>query len=146
MLKIIHPNSEILKKHIEYFYVLEGDWTQKLSYLAFPHYLNCVSFFKDIEIKRSDFQVEFSESAKPNTHIEILGKYLSPVRINYQGKIKEISIIFKPLGINRFLKKYYLLEAPKFSQSFNNKNWLNFGETFLSNQIDLKYPGGVLTF
>ncbi len=137
MLKIIHPNSEILKKYIEYFYVFEGDWQQKLSYLAFPHYLTCVSFLKDIEVRRSNFQVEFSESAKQNNHIEILGKYLSPVRINYHGKIKEVSIIFKPLGINRFLKKHYLLEAPIFSQSYNNKDWSKFGETFLSNQIDL---------
>lgn len=137
MLKTIYPNSEILKNYIEYFYVFEGNWPQKLSYLAFPHYFTGVSFFKDIEIKRSNFQVEFSESAKQNNHIEILGKYLSPVRINYQGKIKEVSIIFKPLGINRFLKNHYLLEAPMFSQSFNNKDWLNFGETFLSNQLDL---------
>lgn len=134
MIKTIIPNSPILKKYIECFYIYEGKASSKYTYVAFPHYNTGLSFFKGATIKRSHRSIEISESTINGLHIEILGKYTSPVLIQLDGLITEISIIFKPLGINRFIKDNYQSIAPNFSQELTNIVWRHFGEDLFSGE------------
>lgn len=107
------------------------------SYLAFPHYNTGLSFFKGAMVQRKNWNVQLSENPNIGVHIEILGKYTTPVFIEYKGKFREISIIFKPLGLNRFFKDNYLSIAPNFSQELTNSVWQHFGETMFSGEDDL---------
>jgi AraC-like DNA-binding protein len=137
VIKTITPNSPILKKYIECFYIYEGKSSSKYTYVAFPHYNTGLSFFKNTTIKRHQRSLEISESTINGLHIEILGKYTSPVLIQLDGLITEISIIFKPLGINRFIKDNYQSIAPNFTQEFTNSVWRHFGEDLFSGGDDL---------
>ena len=137
MIKTITPSSPILKKYIECFYLYAGESNSKFRYLAFPHYNTGLSFFKGSSVQREELRVEISESINVGLHIEILGKYTSPVLIEYKGKVREISIVFKPLGINRFIRDSYQSLASNFSQELTNNIWSNFGENLFLEEDDL---------
>ena len=137
MIKTITPISPILKKHIVCFYIYEGKTSSKYTYVAFPHYNTGLSFFKGVTINRRKRILEISESSTNGIHIEILGKYTSPVLLEYNGLIREISIVFKPMGINRFISDNYQSIAPNFSQEFTNIVWRHFGEDLFSGEDNL---------
>lgn len=138
MIKTITPISPILKKHIVCFYIYEGKTNSKYTYVAFPHYNTGLSFFKGAIINRSNRNIEISESSTNEIHIEILGKYTSPVLLEYNGLIREISVVFKPMGINRFINDNYKSIAPNFSQEFTNISWRQFGEDLFSGEDSLR--------
>lgn len=134
MIKTYIPQSPILQKYIECFYVFNAQSPNQLSYLAFPHYNNGLSFFKGVEIIRKEFQIDIVESSNSKVQIELLGKYLNPLLIKYSGRIQEISIVFKPLGINRFIRQNYHTIASNFSQEFQNSRWQIFGEKLFTSE------------
>ncbi len=125
MINTIFPNSPILKKYIECFYRLEDENPSNLSYLAFPHYNTGLSFIKGVDILRQGTEVDIIANSTSDVSIELVGKYVYPLRIRYKGSVQEISIIFKPFGINRFLRKDFHSIAPGFSQAFENNAWKN---------------------
>lgn len=134
MIKTISPTSPILKKHIECFYIYEGAPNSSFKYVAFPHFNTGLSFFKGASVDRQNWSLQITENNVLGVHIEILGKYTTPVFLEYKGQLKEISVVFKPLGLNRFFKENYFSLAPKFSQQLNNNSWTQFGESlFLGN-------------
>ncbi len=138
MLKSLKPSSPILKKYIECFYFYSGESSSSLRYLAFPHFNTCLSIFKGITIQRQASQLKVIES-NSNAHcMEFIGKYMGPVLIQYEGKCEEISIIFKPLGINLFLKDYTQPIEPNFSKPITEKAWIDFIENFFKHDFDLK--------
>jgi AraC-like DNA-binding protein len=137
VIKTTAPSSPILKKYIECFYIYEGKSNAVFSYVAFPHLNTGLSFFKGAVIQRQNWSVQITENANNGIHIEILGKYISPVLIEYKGKLREISIVFKPLGLNHFFSDNYISIAPKFSQELTNDVWSQFGESLFSGDDDI---------
>lgn len=137
MLKTIPPSSPVLKEHIECFYMYSVDSDSKLTYLAFPHCNTGLSFFKGVVIQRNYPHIILSESVSKKISMELLGKYNSPLLIDYTGPLQELSIIFKPLGINRFFRQNYQSIAPHFSQELINESWSNFGEQLTFTEADL---------
>jgi AraC-like DNA-binding protein len=125
VLKTFIPASKELQKYIEVFYVFMPEKPSQFSYIAFPHINTSISFFKGVSISRNNFSVSIeqqSETINKNC-IEILGKYTKPVFVHYAGDFEEVSIVFKPLGANRFLKENFGKVAPEYSQSFNDEIW-----------------------
>jgi AraC-like DNA-binding protein len=84
---------------------------------------------KGVSVQRKNWTLQVLENRTESVHIEILGKYTTPVLLEYKGQLREISVIFKPLGINRFFKDNYFSLAPHFSQELVNDVWRKFGET-----------------
>ncbi len=146
MLKTIIPSSPILKKHIECFYIYTSESTSTFRYLAFPHYNKGLSFFKGATIHRKYPRVEISENKQEEVKIEILGKYTCPLLIEYKGKLQEISIIFKPLGLNYFFRENYQSMAPLFSQELVNEIWRRFGENLRFEEDELHILESFLIF
>lgn len=138
MIKTHRPQSLFLQKYIECFYVLNCESPFQFRYLAFPHYHCGLSFFKGIDVQRNHFQIHLVESSDLKVQIELLGKYINPLIIQYSGKIQEISIVFKPLGINRFIRKNYQSIAPNFAQEFKNREWQLFGEKLFTTDNAIK--------
>lgn len=137
MIKTIAPSSPVLGKYIECFYICEGKFDSAFSYIAFPHFNTGLSFFEGASVHRQNWTLQISENTKEGVHIEILGKYTTPVFLEYKGQLREISIVFKPLGLNRFFKDNYLSLAPKFSQELTNDVWSQFGESLFSGNDDI---------
>ena len=92
---------------------------------------------KGASVQRQNWTLQVSENTSDRMHIEILGKYTTPVLLEYKGQLREISIIFKPLGLNRFLKDNYLSLAPEFSQELLNDVWGQFGESLFTGDDDI---------
>ena len=131
------PSSPILKKYIECFYFYEGKPNSTFRYVAFPHFNTGLSFIKGVSVQRKNWTLQVSENTSDRMHIEILGKYTTPVLLEYKGQLREISIIFKPLGLNRFFKDNYLSLAPEFSQELVNDVWGQFGESLFTGDDDI---------
>ena len=137
MIKTIAPNSPILSKYIECFYIYEGKSNSVFSYVAFPHFNTGLSFFKGASVHRQNWSIQISGNSDLDVHIEILGKYTRPVLLEYKGQLREISIVFKPLGLNRFFLDNYNSIAPDFSQELKNEIWRQFGESLFSGNDDI---------
>jgi len=129
VIKTIEPSSPILRKYVECFYFSEGKSNSSFSYLAFPHFNTGLSFLKGASVQRQNWSLQVSENRSDNVHIEILGKYITPLLLEYKGQLREITVIFKPLGMNRFFKDNYLSLAPNFSQELVNDVWRKVGKT-----------------
>jgi AraC-like DNA-binding protein len=102
------------------------------SYLAFPHTVSAISFFKGVDIARNDFQIKVDAATGADNKVDILGRFTRPVLLHYEGNFEEITIIFKPLGVNRFIKDDLLSVAPSYSQLYHNEEWLKFSELLFS--------------
>ena len=137
MITTIAPSAPLLKKHIECFYIYEGYPHSIFRYAAFPHFNTGLSFFKGASVHRKNLTLQISENTIKGTHVEILGKYTTPVLLEYKGQVREISIVFKPLGLNRFFIQNYLSLAPKFSQELKNDVWAQFAESLFSSNNDI---------
>lgn len=138
MLKTFIPHSALLQKYIDTFYVFSSDKPQKFSYVAFPHVNTAVSFFKGVSISRRNLEITLEQEIdnSNNTCVEILGKYVHPVFVHYNGDFEEVSIVFKPLGITHFINEDFLSVAPLYSQSFNNAKWQAFSQVLLQKHND----------
>ena len=137
MIKTIAPSSPILKKYVECFYIYEGKPISIFRYLAFPHFNKGLSFFMGAKVQRQNWSLQISENTNIGVNIEVLGKYTTPVFLEYKGVMREISFVFKPLGLNRFIKDNYLSIAPNFSQELTNDVWSQFGESLFSGNDDI---------
>ena len=126
MLKTIIPQSDLLRKYIEVFYVFTPGKPKQFSYIAFPHINTAISFFSGVNLTRKDPQVIIQENLEKANHnsVEILGKYTRPVLVHYEGDFEEIAIVFKPLGVNHFIRGNLLDIAPEYSQPLLLKNWI----------------------
>ncbi len=140
MLKTFKPKSKILQKYVDLFYVLDNQEFERFSYAVFPHVDTCVSFIKGATITRSNFQVNIlaSKNNSANKCIEIIGKYTNPVFVNYEGKIQEVSVVFKPLGINHFMKENLKDLTPNFAQALNLFDWDFLCSKIFETQDELK--------
>lgn len=130
MIQTITPISPKLRDYIECYIVYPRDIHHSMSYVSFPNKNTCISLFKGVEIKRGNLSAEISSSniKKNEISIEIVGKFTKPFYVSYNGFINEISIIFKPLGVNRFLRGDLVEYAPSPSQPLENPNWKLFAE------------------
>lgn len=144
MIKTIAPISKTLSKYIEYYYIFVNEEQYAMSYVAFPHVNTCISLFRGVEIQRDKFTLRIfsKEDFKNEVSVEITGKYTQPFFVNYQGDFDEIAIIFKPLGVNYFLKDDLIDYAPAFSQSLPLPHWHALAEKLflepdLINRIEL---------
>ena len=125
MLKTFVPASAALQQYIEVFYVFISDKPSQFSYIAFPHTNTAISFFKGVSIERNNYHISIAEQkGTGNNHcVEILGKYTKPVFVQYTGDFEEVAIVFKPLGVNSFIKGDFAELAPDYSQSFDDEIW-----------------------
>jgi AraC-like DNA-binding protein len=136
MIKTIVPLSETLRKYIVYFYVFTNEYKNSLRYITFPHINTSISFLKGVNLTRDDYaiNVAYNEYTREQVSVEITGKYTQPVFINYEGDFKEITIVFKPLGVNCFLNDDLIKYAPLFSQPLTLTHWLSIAEELFQEQ------------
>lgn len=106
--EIITPKSELLKKYITSFNVLnELDLNREIIYSAFPQRGITVVFFKNaqIDVVENAVKIEFIESHKCS--VVQLGKFLSPIKVHYKNYGPKISIHFSETGVNYFFPNYF---------------------------------------
>ncbi|MFT3744208.1 MAG: helix-turn-helix domain-containing protein [Pyrinomonadaceae bacterium] len=104
MLKVYKPRNAELRKHIECFYVYTRDADDDpVRYLTFPSIFTLVSISKDSLTTETELGLRTEYCAGNPIEANLVCAFNKPVCIEYSGQIDEITIYFKPLGINAFL-------------------------------------------
>lgn len=93
-----------MQNFIEYFYILTRSADEEtVAYLTFPNIYSMVSvnYYAQIKTKGNKVNVEFNAD---NILVSgLAARYKQPLLIEYSGAANEITICFKPLGLNAFL-------------------------------------------
>lgn len=101
-----YPQDEKLKKCIEYFYFIKTESPDfKKAWYSFPHVNNAVSIYKqvDYDIQKSRAFITENKIARYTAFIQ--GKKQEPLLVQMLGAINRVTIIFKPLGLNHFVRQ-----------------------------------------
>lgn len=103
--RVFKPKNEKLKQYIECFYTLKNSKGSNFSYLTFPSFYTIVAVLTNAKFETNSNQVTTKESTKSKFISSIVANFQNPLVFTYKGIINEITIYFKPGGINAFLDK-----------------------------------------
>lgn len=98
------PENNILKQYIEGYYFLNDQGTEAdKAYMTFPnnYCIVTVNFNSKIKLDRNKISIE--PSYANNIYASFVYRYVNPIEVYYTGPFQEITIYFKPLGINHFV-------------------------------------------
>jgi ribosomal protein L4 len=96
MYKIYKPNSVILRKYISEFTILKRENFQPIKYFALPHTKSTLSFFSQANIAYNNLSLVIDRKLNKRPLILALGKYTTPLFLNYKDFVDEIAINFTP--------------------------------------------------
>ncbi|MGJ1436273.1 helix-turn-helix domain-containing protein [Sphingobacterium multivorum] len=103
-IKIYRPESLLLKKYIECFYILEKtDEEKATAYFTFPSIYTIVTISEQTQTMASPNKVITKHFPSNSIETNLVCNFNEPVLVCYEGKINEITTYFKPLGINAFI-------------------------------------------
>ena len=93
-----------MKQYIEgYYFIVDEDAEGTEEYLTFPNNYAIVTTNLNSTVSFSDNKISIIPSARENIHASLVYSYAVPIVVYYEKPIREITIYFKPLGINRFV-------------------------------------------
>jgi AraC-like DNA-binding protein len=133
-IQLYRPGNHLLQNFIEYFYILTKDSKEEaVTYLTFPNIYSMVSINYHALIKTNGNQVtvEYNEDNLLVSGLAV--RYKQPLLIEYAGAANEVTICFKPLGLNAFLEHPVSFYAK--NDSLEN-NFLPFDD-FLQEMINI---------
>lgn len=98
------PENDTLREYIEGYYFISDDESEGIEeYLTFPNNYSIVTINLDSSVTCSENRISIVPSAKKNIYASLVYNYTTPIILHYEKPIREITIYFKPLGINRFV-------------------------------------------
>lgn len=99
------PQNPILQQYINnYYFLINSDKEKEKCYLTFPNNYCIVSVAFNCELKLDNNKYLVQENKDVHSLSTIISHYKKPLQIQYFGNIKELTVSFKPLGINHFLQ------------------------------------------
>ncbi|MFT3947839.1 MAG: helix-turn-helix transcriptional regulator [Agriterribacter sp.] len=142
-IETFYPIDSRLKSCIEYYYFFKSDSADFISnYFAFPNTMQALNIHKNISYKISGHTVKVKGIAENNFKMLLQGKFENPLYVQLSGKLDKITIIFKPLGLNHFIKSPFNEIAAKPTQPFleweEHKNHSGFLGHFFSESHYIK--------
>lgn len=119
-LEFYPPKSKLLQKYIEgYYFISPDEKSQLLKYWTFPNNFFILSVSQNADIKIDDKNIIIRQSQKENIATHFVAKYKKPIQVIYEEPVKELTIYFKPLGINQFVKNPEIFFKNAFGADFN---------------------------
>ncbi|MCC9070399.1 AraC family transcriptional regulator [Flavobacterium sp. F-65] len=104
-LKLFVPQSKLLKNYIDYFYILKkSPDSENISYFTFPYVNTIVSINQYPEFIFEENRLTVKKNTNNPILATLLCGYTKPIEVNIPDYIHEITISFKPLGVNAFLE------------------------------------------
>lgn len=129
---IFYPEHPLLKECIEYYYFQKNDSnTFSADYFAFPHTLQALNIHKNISCEINSHQVKVTGIEEDNYAMILQGRFELPLHVQQEGKINKLTIIFKPLGLNCFIKSPYYEIGSEPTQMFTEWSKSKSNITFL---------------
>lgn len=131
-----YPSNPVLKKYIAYFYFVKTDSpAHKSSFYCFPKNSTPLSINKNVKHKFTDDGMTAVSTNNDNYVTTVLGMFRKPFLIKESGAVDEVTIVFKPGGLNNFITQPYYKIAPNSAQVFNewdSADYTNFLEKFFT--------------
>jgi AraC-like DNA-binding protein len=116
------PRNKFLQQHIDRYYFLKTtDAKFNSRYYGFPSLTTPLNIHRNVKIRMEDNFVGVSASAENNHCLILQGMRKNPLAVELTGMLDKITILFKPLGLNHFIKKKFHEVAANNSQMF--KEW-----------------------
>ena len=113
------PESTFLRQFVAYYYSDgSADPSYRNSYLFYPHVNTTVSLYKNAVCSLSDHEVVVSYDADAK-YLKLVTQQFLPRRALQIGKTDKVAIVFKPLGLNRFIPEKYSTLVPNEAQLFS---------------------------
>ena len=103
-LDFFRPKNKILQEYIEeYYFLTEDKNSTPIKYRTFPNNFCVLSVNQNAKVEFNENSYLIS-SAKTNEILaDIVVRYNEPIEVVYENVVDEITIYFKPLGINHFI-------------------------------------------
>jgi AraC-like DNA-binding protein len=121
------PENSLLKKYIHYFYTdSSSDNSHYKKYSFFPHIFTTLSFYYNARVpvcSETPFKIVHENNRRI---IKVLTNHHSTKTVEQKGEIDKIAIVFKPLGLNHFLREPFCTIAKEEIQLFEpvgNSAW-----------------------
>lgn len=104
-LKFYKPKSEFLEKYVQgYYFTQRNKGSEPLHYLTFPNNYTIVTVMQNVSFSQINNRMKIKPSEKDEIFANMVYRYTSPIEILYEEPVNEITIYFKPLGINFFVE------------------------------------------
>jgi len=104
-IKVYSPSNPLLKKYIECIYILTHNSEEEpAKYITFPSIFTIVSSSEKSKSITKGNQLIIGQCDDNEVETNLVSDFNKPVYVQYEGKINEITIYFKPLAINSFLE------------------------------------------
>lgn len=105
-LQYFRPKNKLLSQYLEGYYFLEKERDEPtVEYFTFPNNFSIVSVITDAQIVMDDKSAFVKEKKEAAFLSTLICHYKKPFKVHYEGKIREITFYFKPLGLNAFIPK-----------------------------------------
>lgn len=99
------PKSRFVQKYIKYYYFhLSKDISYRKKFMYYPNHQNALTIYKNANVKYyKNHSVSFPDS-KLNYYMAYSGIQPKPRIAEILGPFTKVGVIFKPIGINYYLK------------------------------------------
>jgi AraC-like DNA-binding protein len=119
-LDFYRPHDPLLSDFIEgYYFLKETEIDKNLKYFTFPNNFFILSALTDSMVFEADGCINCRPTNAPNFQANLTCNYKNPLLINYEGAVNEVTVYFKPLGLNAFVSDINYHQNNKFS-NFNH--------------------------
>ncbi|WP_165776583.1 helix-turn-helix domain-containing protein [Maribacter sp. 4G9] len=93
-----------MRKYIDgYYFMAKGESELPVHYLTFPYNLCFVTTTQNSNVKIGEEKIIVTPSKKKKIVTDLVVRFNKPFKVVYQEPTNEITIKFKPLGLNRFV-------------------------------------------
>ncbi|SJZ66992.1 AraC-type DNA-binding protein [Chitinophaga eiseniae] len=98
------PLHETLKQYIEGFYFIKKrEITAPVKYQTFPNNYCIAAVYQHTDLELTQNSITVSAAKHDNISASLVSRYVRPIEIVQYAVTDEITIYFKPLGINQFI-------------------------------------------
>jgi len=113
------PTNKTLQKYIEgYYFIAQTEKSNSFNYWTFPNNYFILSISQNIEIVIEESKLVVKPSTQDNIVVNYVASYTKPIEVFYEKPVNEITIYFKPLGINQFIENTETLFKYKNASDF----------------------------
>lgn len=138
-----YPKHALLKDVIEYYYFQKTDSENfSTDYYAFPNILKPLNIHKNVICNINGHNVNVTGVKQKNYLMILNGRYELPLHVQQRGKIDKVTIVFKPIGLNYFIKTPFneIAQEPTqiFTEWIKTSNCTTFLNQFFNEQDNSK--------
>lgn len=136
MYKTYKPKSELLKKYIQDFTVLDENGVFPNEYFAFPHNIGAIILLQHAQLDYKSNNLKIERNDLKDSVVFSIGKYLEPLFVSFKNYVEEIAINFTPTGINYFFDENFCDIAKLPIQKVNDAEFTHFSKTLFNTNIE----------